>query len=1396
MKNTRRRGVLLLVVLALLAMFAMVAVAFVVLTGVEKTTALRVRKLGEVDNRPDKTLHQAFNVVVRGTPINPQTLAPVASAITWQSLLEKEYGFTTIGSLLAPATLASPTPVCGGQLIEFSLPGTNPDTVFFSGATIDPFHYVGCVLTMLDGPAAGLSTRIVGINPQSLKVQMVAFEGGVQPVNGNHYIVNGFPYSGMGFGFNTGSGGLTPLSLMPNAPPASWGPGNKGIVPGGPNSDYTGPDYQDPIIALAVPHYNNAGITDGIRVPIPSLHRADLIAHTNAMGNVTLLRQVMFRPNKFDHPNFTGSNPNFNPIWDGITPGQGQWDVDNDGDGVPDSVWVDLGMPVRYTADGQAYKPLFAILCLDLDGRLNLNAHGSYAQTQQGYYQPIKLQGYQPLSSPPGSGATLDVGIGTTPPQMAYFAGTAGSQVSTATVLLPRGQGSGPAEVNLLPLFRNPYSAGSFLLPNFQAVLSGSGALMGRYGPPLPSGQIGSALPGVNGSGSPLSLNHAFPYNGVMGGTYWTHFQSIYDAHGSPPDHQTFGAVALDHAGRPLYISMGGPVANGPYDIDLTRNAAHAVSQPNTPDNPFGVAELESLLRSYDRDAGMFPQRLISLTNSGTGSFLVPRRAELTSESWMVPTASAVLPPTLRINNLPNNQSVHPVDIIAAKIQQSGGNLNNLNAIRLQLLPWEVLQGLKMNLNRPFGPGAFSSPSNGTLIQGGQKTIPDQPGSQGENVQQLITSGGGPVAVPMNYSADAGLVSQVNGVAVRDSLTARQLYARHLYVLMMAVADTKAMLSDLQKTNSTASSDDVARQIAQWAINVVAYRDHNGIMIPFPYDPNPFSGVGSGWNPDNTPLHTVWGCKRPELLITETLAFHDRRTQDLSDEVLDKKKPGGSARTKPGLTTDKNAKSHDPSFNSRYRPQGSLFVELYHPWTMIEPRTTDLAPSVAGGGNSGVELTKKTPAVNGKSSPVWRLVIVDPSKNAAPSNGDELPDLDNFIVTSRPTIERVAYFVSLAGLTYPTTDGQVTYSVSVNTSIVVPPSGYAVVGSGDPTQQNRTYIGFENGKTAGSPTTTRMVTMNQADLADARVIRNTSDPRPNANPPQVLGIDTAMYQGSTALRRLSVSEPTRGYTPYEIDGNNKPAAYIAATGAYNETLDIPVDAQRDPTYAPGVPGNEPGIWATLNTNATVPAFRIVYLQRLADPTRPFASDVPGTAGYSSDPRSWNPYRTVDAMTVDLTCFDGLTSALDPTTKPGAYHFESHQRGEKNYLPSYPTEANLWKQEPALKGVPSPVPNWGWKPAGWSGGGAAPNGNHYFTQPLNQTLGYLNAPFGKPATSPAGDPQYPFPWMDWSYRPFNNEYELLLVPTVSSSKLLARNTIDPRRYYGYVDGAVRGDQYGW
>ena len=70
------------------------------------------------------------------------------------------------------------------------------------------------------------------------------------------------------------------------------------------------------------------------------------------------------------------------------------------------------------------------------------------------------------------------------------------------------------------------------------------------------------------------------------------------------------------------------------------------------------------------------------------------------------------------------------------------------------------------------------------------------------------------------------------------------------------------------------------------------------------------------------------------------------------------------------------------------------------------------------------------------------------------------------------------------------------------------------------------------------------------------------------------------------------------------------------------------------------------------------------------------------------------------------------------------------------------------------------------------------------------LGYLNTFYGRPMANPRGDPQYPFPLLHWAYRPFNNVYELMLVPTVLSSRLLARNETNERGYYGYMDRNAR------
>ncbi len=1266
-----RRGVLLLVVLALLAMFAVVALAFVVLTGVERRSADRVRTIDTVVVSPAKQLNSAFDIVVRGSN-NPQ------SAIGSCSLLEKIYGTSSGTVSLGGITAAN------GQLLSVNVSG------------LDPMHQMGCTVTMLTGPAAGLSARIGG----------PTFPGNIMPGGGDVCVINGFPYGGMGYGYNKETGLLDAkddsgrlLAMLPRSP-KNLNP------PGGANCDYTAPDFQDPLLA---------GVGE---VNAVSLHRPNLIQYwTTQLGslNADISRQIMFRPNTFDHPNF---------------PTSGQLDVDNDGDGVPDSVWVDLGFPVSFTADGRPYKPMFAILCLDMDGRLNLNAHGNLAQAQTRYYEPVGLP-YTTLplvGSLPGDTA-LPTQINLPAPLTAManktFAGGA------PRVALSRGQGYGPAEVNLLSLF------GSSNTSIYQALLTGGSSQLGRYGENVGTGRAGSISNRTgyfNNGYMGLTWNRWFSY----GEYYWTNLTSgtSPDSWGSPPDTQGFGAIGLDVAGRPLYISMGGTLKNTPYDIDLSRNAPHATGAM-TPDSPFSVSELERIIRPYDRDVSSLPQRLEILA----GPALRLRRTEITTESFSVPTAPVVFSLSQRAKGIANGLSrpTHPVDLITART----GKWDSTKAA--DLLPWETQQGLKMNVNRPFGAGGARS-SNGSMTNGATKVEPDQPGLGGESVALYGSSG--TASVSFSYDA-AG--------ATTNSLAARQLYAKHLYVLMTLTADTDAIKARL------GSDEARARLIAQWAVNCVAFRDHNAIMIPFNYVVDPDT---SGWNPDGTAAHTVWGCKRPDLIISETLAFHDRRTEDLSDEVVDPANTVAdpAVRTDPGKTTDTEPKNKDPNFDQKYRPQGSLFVELLNPWSPLEPQSRDLlggAPATGGAATtvtSGV-LLSQTSGTSGTGHPVWRLVIVNPLKSP-PVNG-EIPDPDDSDSTKRPQIERAVYFVSKGTATIPT-DVLTTYTPSVGKPLLVSSGQYAVIGSGekDPASPNKkqTLIGFSGASKDIKNRAGRYITLDDTEVTTANPspVRNNTPAPPAASAiklPLVLSIDTP--------RRLSVSEPTDGYTKYEKTPDGAAVTYNPDTETYSQTIDIPFDLQREKDGT----GDK-----KLNNDGTYPGFRIIYLQRLADPTRSWVSETDA----SIKDGSANPYRTIDAMPVDLTTFNGVTTVKDPNNTPVDIQFASRQRGDTNAASG---EFNLWKQEAYNKSIVKQVPA----------------GANVFGYDLVSSLGYLNTAFGVPkdlSTGYQGDPPFPFPWFNWAYRPFVNEYELLQVPAVSSSKLLVNNG-NTRSYYGYVDGATLG-----
>ncbi|MGE0535092.1 MAG: hypothetical protein AB7O68_08965 [Pirellulales bacterium] len=1521
-RRPARRGIILLFVMALLALFALVTVTFVIVAHAHKQSARILSNVERNYDTPRAQLDQTLMQILVGSNNPHSSLVP-------HCLLEDMYGNDgLLGTIInnPNASLPSTPWAQYGQLLRFNVQ-------FDSGQRVSPLigALSGRVLTITTGPLENHSWRILSFDPTPNQLLMTVLVEDVdaavvasQLAVGNRVLVNGAAFNGTGFGLDISQnmadvlaraanplsgppatdatfpflGAIDPVStgeyaLLPNpkyfTPNTKVGPIGPEYLdaagPGGADEDHDAADMQNMLLG-----YERVPVNVGdAPVAIPSLHRPELLHYWMQRiaalgGSVTyppsspgptgptfaqlwnsgpaaqrILRRAMMRPvggfPGADHPNFTGSNPSplgFDPVLggrgvdtnsDGTPDIYFSWDVDNDGDGAADSVWVDVGLSPQMRSDGRMVKPLVAILCLDQDGKLNLNAHGTLVQS-------LELARDYTVLAPSASNPTqlaaalmnwpLPLPNASTSAQYGYPFPPAGTN-GTQPVILPEGFGYGPAEINLRPLFvTNPAEYLRLLQgwpTNANDWASGGSQNLrvdGRYG----EAQRWAASASLSPFPLPGSVLGPFDIRTAWQAR-WRQFDlpnSYWDVRpqknppiplnpatefSTPPDLNGDGSVAYDTHGQPIYRNAGeGDLSSAvfektasPYDINLSRRAqrgrAVGAAQTSEVDSPFTPAEWERLLRYNDIDSASMPRRLIELAASAFETGAAPgqtpnftlaaiNRKLVTTESWDVNVPSML--PTMELGGdvaaaglTPFNMQL--TDLVCSRLRANGfissmsaSEMVKANVALQKLLPWDLLAGVKLDINRPFGNGrddtqpgqpgfgvvdeALSSNAGGQIFS--EVVGPDRSNRPGEwlwdDPSAPLPIGG----VRMDHNND-GLYqpSSISGApagmfnADGNDLLARQLYARHLYIMMCSLFDQKLIQLIVTIHNNSISDPadtwfaaDIYRRFAQWAVNVVDSRDADSIMTPFEFDATPFlddTGSGVTWNIDDNPgtiegpasgagayRGLVWGCERPELLITESIAWHDRRTADTKADT----------KAMNSVHQPLMARPPDIDYDQVKRPQGTVFFELYVPWN--PPAKMQSSPQATVWGTGGMppaefyhydsatdrysfQLDRTAP--NG--DPVWRMAVVNADRDV-----DEAPDNPRSPAPNPTKVDRTIYFSTnssrVSAISPASEEPFYRDTAGQPSQILIPPGGYAVIGGA-----TSTVMRGLNGA-AGS-------TIDLNPMANMQTTSGVSIDGNGSNIHNTLGrplgpVGIVIDQTPAGSRRLSLSEPYKG----------------SAADNYLTEDDV-------------TPINEGTPWDTTNPilqaqpstmNGTALKKFTVYLQRLANPLLPWNPEQGSTGHQSSLPV--NPYLSVDMMYVDLTVYNseppqttGDEPGIPPTPTP-AFKFETRERG---FIEQQ--RPNIWSNN--FSATSGQGPN---------------NGDPTNLASGKNTLGYLNRVFGAPLangnpydaalgagqTVYRGDPQLttlqaPFPAFPWFNRPFINPYELMMIPVAHPFELL-------------------------
>jgi hypothetical protein len=727
LRSSARRGVLLLVVLSMLTLFLMLGAAYLAMASRSRDIARAFSRL-TADSAEARIDHAHFLdatllTVLRGGT-SPQLSSGTARALltgtanfNFESLLADRYGSnqTLVGAATVTGTTAA-TPLYTVALTSSSTP--------------HPALLNGRVLTFTPPGGDATSHRILRATGSA----------------GSYTLTIGPPHGRDAF----------------SAPPA----GSPAIVNGlefsseGPeNEEFDGFDMaKNPFLAYVSLSDLPA---DSICNKMSFIRPLDLGVATDA--------QIQFETDPATLLPFT---------------------ADNDNDGEPDGIFLDFGFPKITNAAGQEIQLDASVLIVDLDSRFNVNAHGSLVprlyQSATGTHAGWSTSGttatgtipfgtaasgsnvYVPLGSGYGPAETNGDKIGFS--QTFRFSGTVTSATSSPTewqdpwMFSLLGGGTACQVGKRTFGSRFSYGADTPRMPALTGRLGGSppsgtsawdifGVGTGTFGA-LTVGKPGRSgtnelvsvttdqLQAQSGTVQQPSWQYGIPdawWSGATNVLSGTLERQIYN---SPPDlHGRLkvftGTPAASAAVPTLSLAKpewGNETTDDPYEVRLGENARRAGSA-GADDATFTYAELEKILRPYDIDSQLLPNRLAAIL----GSTAEEGRLLFTTDSWdtTVITGSAARQIRTWMTGLPTGTTA------------LYGTMSGTTGPVTGALTGELARGEKFDLSRPL---QYSKPTvTGSTIYSGTHPYYVQRQAYFKDLFTLLCALTGTTAVPANH---------------------------------------------------------------------------------------------------------------------------------------------------------------------------------------------------------------------------------------------------------------------------------------------------------------------------------------------------------------------------------------------------------------------------------------------------------------------------------------------------------------------------------------------------------------------------------------------------------------------------------------------------------------------